>query len=341
MLLAQRARAAARQGRWPQALKEYETAVRLAPDNTALLLEAARVFAQHKQPDLAADTFAKAAASSPTDAALWVETARELVRLEQWDRAAEHFLHAIDLQPAEHGVGAARAATCRELAHSPLALDRALRERPNDTDVLTGRARVRIERGEWKEAATDFARVVELSPPDERSFECAAVLLILGDEAGYRKVVTRLVEQIGDTRDPFLAYVLARTCSLVPNSGIDAARAVAWAEQAVAERPKVGWYLHALGLALYRKGEFEAAIGRLTESEKADWEPVMDWLVLALCHHRLGHAAEARKYLARATELLARRPPAKLFTAALFSTDVEEAVLMRREADRVILGKEK
>ena len=66
---------------------------------------------------------------------------------------------------------------------------------------------------------------------------------------------------------------------------------------------------------------------------------MLNWLVLALVHHQLGHADEARKYLGRATDFMDRRPATRPFTAAQLSTDVEEAQLLRREADQLILGK--
>ena len=337
-LLTQRARARARADHWDEAVKDYERAARLAPDDSALLMELARAYTKHNQPDQAAEYFDKAAAASPEDSDLWLTTARELVRLERWDEAARHFLRAFDLQPEDNSVSAGRAATCIDMARSPQVFDRAIKLRPKDASLLTGHARYHVERGEWKEAAADFARAIELSGGDEHPYEYAALLLILGDEAGYRRLAGRMVDEIGGTNDPFLAYVLARTCALVPKSVADPPRIVAWAEKAVAAQPN-GWYLHVLGLALYRKGEGDAALARLKESEKTDWVPVLNWLVLALVHHQLGHADEARKYLGRATDFMDRRPATRPFTAAQLSTDVEEAQLLRREADQLILGK--
>jgi tetratricopeptide (TPR) repeat protein len=337
-LLARRARAYDRANLWNRAAEDFDRAARLAPDDAALLLEAGRAFAKHDQPDRAADYFVKAAAAAPEDADVWLDTARELTRMGHWGAAAKHYLRALDLQPDDPGIAAPRATTSLELAHDPQVSDRAAKLRPNDPLLWSGRARYHVERGEWKEAADDFARAVELADPNERSYELAAVLLILGDEAGYRKAVARLVERAGGTDDPFLAYVLARASAVSPKSGIDPARAVAWGERAVAGRAE-GWYLHALGLALYRKGDYEAALARLNESMKTDWVPVLNWLALAMVHHRLGHRGVARKYLAEATDFMDKRPAGKPFTAAQLSTDVEEALLLRREADELILGK--
>jgi serine/threonine protein kinase/WD40 repeat protein/Flp pilus assembly protein TadD len=338
-LLLQRARGGAQAFPGQRVLEDYERAARLAPDDAAVLMEVARACLREKQPDRAADYFAKAAAAEPRDGNVWIDTARQLVRLERWDRAAEHFLHALNLLADNKTVGSDRSTLYRELARTPQVFDRASGLRPDDSMLWTGRARVRVEQGDWKGAADDFARAVELSAVDERSYELAAVLLILGDEKGYRQLVARMVEKIGDTRDPFLAYALARTCALAPDSGVAPARVVAWAERAVAEQPPTAWYLHTLGLALYRQGDYQGAVARLKESEKSDWVPVLNWLVLGMAEQRLGHQEAAKQYLAKATESLDRRPPAKPFTATLFSTDAEEIQIVRREAEALILGK--
>ena len=59
--------------------------------------------------------------------------------------------------------------------------------------------------------------------------------------------------------------------------------------------------LNTLGAALYRAGRFEESIRRLEESiagRNGESQP-QDWVFLALAHHRLGHGAEARRWLDR------------------------------------------
>ncbi len=332
-LLAQRARARGRAKQWERAVEDYEHAARLAPDDADLLLEAARACAQHRQPARAADYFAQAAAARPDDASLWLETGRELARLERWDKAAEHFVRALDLLPGGSSVNAPRAQVGLEVARSQPLFERAIRLRPDDPYLWIGRGRYHVERRQWKEAAADFAHVAESSGVEGPAFEYAALLLILGDEAGYRKAAARMIEKAGAAPSPAEAYTLARTCDVAPKSP-EPARAVAWAEQAVANRPAAGWYLHVLGLALYRNGNAKEAVARLEESERTGWEPALNWLALALAHHRLGHAEQARKYLGQATELL-DKPPA----TPRFSADVLEGQVLRREAEELIRGR--
>jgi serine/threonine protein kinase/WD40 repeat protein/predicted Zn-dependent protease len=336
-LLQQRARNRTAAKSWDRAIDDYERAARLAPDNASLRVELGRIYTQQKKPDQAADCFARAAAAQADDPAVWTETARELLRLERWPLAAEHYLHALDLLPEGTHAPSPRATLCLELARSPQAFDQAVRLRPNDHYLWTGRARYHVERKEWQAAADDFARAVALGATQEPTFEYAAVLLLQGDEAAYRKAVGRMVARDGNTAEPTAAYVLARTCGLAPHTDADPARVVAWAERAVAGRPGAGWYLHVLGLALYRKGDLKAAVARLEESELTGWVSGLNWLVLAMAQHQLRRPAEARRYLANATGVLDNPSLVKGF----YSTDLLEAEVLRREAEEMILGKKR
>jgi hypothetical protein len=70
-------------------------------------------------------------------------------------------------------------------------------------------------------------------------------------------------------------------------------------------QPNLVWYLHAHALALYRAGRFEAAIARCHDSMKAapTWRGVpLNWLLVAMAHHRLGQAEEARPWLDKAVQ---------------------------------------
>jgi serine/threonine protein kinase/WD40 repeat protein/tetratricopeptide (TPR) repeat protein len=334
-LLQQRGRNRAAAKQWDRAIEDYEHAGGLAPDNATLQVELGRLYAQQKKPDKAAECFVRAAAAQPDDSALWTETARELVRLERWPLAAEHYLHALDLLPDGNHASAPRAELSLELARAPKAFDEAVKKRPNDRYLWSGRARYHVERKEWQAAANDFARAVALGATEEPSFEYAAVLLLLDDEAGYRKHVGHMLERDGGSPEPVVGYVLARTCGLVPHSPADPARVVAWAERAVANRPGAGWYLHVLGLALYRKGELREAVARLEEAERTGWAGALNWLVLAMAEQRLGRPGAARRHLGMAMNALDTPETVKGF----YSTDVLEAQVLRREAEEMVLGK--
>jgi tetratricopeptide (TPR) repeat protein len=89
---------------------------------------------------------------------------------------------------------------------------------------------------------------------------------------------------------------------------VDPKQLVKWAEQVVAAGPieladQIAWRRHLLGLACYRAGRFEEAAAHLTDADDSSWpQHFASWPVLALVHHRLGHAAQARKWLDQGNE---------------------------------------
>jgi hypothetical protein len=61
-----------------------------------------------------------------------------------------------------------------------------------------------------------------------------------------------------------------------------------------------------------RAGKFEVAIRELTRAAVLQQEAMGTWLLLALAHHRLGHADEGRHWLEKALlkiEILSRQIP--------------------------------
>jgi hypothetical protein len=99
------------------------------------------------------------------------------------------------------------------------------------------------------------------------------------------------------------------------------------------------------GLAHYRAGQYEQAVECLTKSMEAGttWRAVaLNWPVLAMAHHRLGHADEARRFLAKAHDT--RGDPARdIKPREVMSLQAEwfdraEFQLLLREAEELILG---
>src|SRR5262249_17083066 len=66
-----------------------------------------------------------------------------------------------------------------------------------------------------------------------------------------------------------------------------------------------------VAFARYRTGQFEEAIREMKKAVEVDNYPNA-WLVLAMAHHRLGHKADARKWLARADQWFANETKALL-----------------------------
>ncbi len=110
---------------------------------------------------------------------------------------------------------------------------------------------------------------------------------------------------------------------------------------------RVPWTLHVLSLAHYRNGEFKLAIERALESNGGGWPEsakALNWLVLAMAHSRLGHAADAHKSLQQALELAGRASPGQLPGVEwpdMAPPDLAEFELLRHEAEELINPKSK
>ena len=121
---------------------------------------------------------------------------------------------------------------------------------------------------------------------------------------------------------------------------VEAGQVTRRAEHAVASTSN-GWYLHALGLAHYRAGQFVEAIQRLEESNIGDWAvegKMQNRLVLAMSHHRLRHTAQLRALLDEVERWWESVEAAKTDGAVAFaSTDWLSLQLLRSEAEAVVL----
>jgi tetratricopeptide (TPR) repeat protein len=100
--------------------------------------------------------------------------------------------------------------------------------------------------------------------------------------------------------------------------------------------------LNTLGAALYRAGRLEDAVQRLSEAVRAHGRDgtYADWLFLAMAHQRLGHAAEARRWLEKAVRWLDRAGwsrPTDVGSSPNWQVR-QEAQLLRQEAEALVNG---
>jgi tetratricopeptide (TPR) repeat protein len=178
----------------------------------------------------------------------------------------------------------------------------------------------------------EVAKFVVRLMPDDVGWQYSAALITLADDPGgtaLRRTVRALLGRLERTANAKTAFELARAASLVSGVADNPARMVALAECGVAGDPKAPWRLHALALAHYRAGQFEAAIRRSEEALRVGWHAGSSCrVVLALAHHRLGHAEEARSWLEKADRTSAT-------TARVWGDAIEFRVL-RREAASLI-----
>ncbi len=207
------------------------------------------------------------------------------------------------------------------------------------------RAIVRAKLGLWEEAAALFERGIDRHSSVELDCRYCQTHLLVGDTAAYRRRLDRMLELYDQNNIAWawLAYVGGMV-----DSAVKPLRLVELAEHGL-ERNNNGFAFHAAGLAHYRAGQWDRAIERFEESLKNPrWQVAgghASEFGLALTHHRLGHAQQARQWFDKAEQwydkAMEQARASSPRSATLFNwADWPNFVLLRREAHKVILGTE-
>ena len=224
--------------------------------------------------------------------------ASALAQAKQWDRSASVYAAALKRFGADQWPG-----PWYEAIRSDEVFTRLTAQQPDDRLPWIMRARLHVFERDWKRAAADYARVNEswasidpakLLPEGDDLFGYGCLLLLLGDRHGYEQFCKKWADRVGDS--PAWGYSLARVWAVSPRPVVPAQQIVERAEKTL-QAGRAPWNLHVLSLAHYRNGEFELAIERALESNGGNWRgsaKALNWVVLAMAHSRLGHAADAQ-----------------------------------------------
>jgi tetratricopeptide (TPR) repeat protein len=213
-----------------------------------------------------------------------------------------------------------------------------------DPAELFSRARDHIARQEWKAAAECYAQGLELEEPSDGGevwFELAAVQLLSGDRPGYRRTCALMLDR-GQKTPRLRSYLVARACTLAPDSSDDPERA---AQQFRGEFGAATTIL-SLNESFTEQGALEIRAGRLhravfplEENLRVDGRPgraVLNWLWLALAYQKLGKAEEARWWLDKATGWLDQqegRMPVNTNFLGMHRHNWLEAHVLRQEVE--------
>jgi tetratricopeptide (TPR) repeat protein len=194
------------------------------------------------------------------------------------------------------------------------------------------------ELGRANDAVSTRKRTGWLEQQEVRNWREDAVRRLQdGNADGFRLTCREILARFGDTTDYGIARDVVETCTLAPTSAETTARIVKLAEAVLARHPlrKMAGTASALAAVYFRAGRFTEAI-QLLEKEVPDdaisGKNACDWYFLAMAHHQLGHADDARKcyetadekwshgwyrpdadrkVLAREAEELLKKPPPK------------------------------
>jgi WD40 repeat protein/serine/threonine protein kinase/tetratricopeptide (TPR) repeat protein len=204
---------------------------------------------------------------------------------------------------------------------------------PEFADVAGRQGREAAAREDWPQAVQHYTLAAAWQPHEPwRLFHLAWALLAADDEEGYRSACRRLharFSQLEGSRNLFtLSALLAQplqpltpgpllaeqataqhaarrasavvwTATLLPDVGIEPAALVALAAREVAIHPTSASSREDYGAALYRAGKYREAAEQLEQAVKRQGKDGNNWqkLFLALAYHRLGDAAQSRRWL--------------------------------------------
>jgi non-specific serine/threonine protein kinase/serine/threonine-protein kinase len=273
----------AQQGKLPEAEAAYREALRLQPGHARAQAALDAVLRRQGKPTGEEDKLREAIRRKPNDANAHYQLGHDLLRQGKYAEAEAPLQEAIRLKPAF------------SLAHFALGDNHAVR-------------------GQWDKAATAYAKAFDAAEPNDPVpwLRYASLQLQAGRDDGYRKVCRRMLERFGQVNNIQEIAYLAHACVLAPNALPDAARVLQLAEQRAALASAASlhreWSPHVLGLAHYRAGQYEKALQTLSDGLKTgdagqgnvlNWD-VGNWLLAAMAHQRLNHAALAQEWLNRA-----------------------------------------
>ena len=164
---------------------------------------------------------------------------------------------------------------------------------------------------QWDKAAADFVRAIELNAAASAHshYQHALVRLAANDLAVYRKACADMLVRFGQSPHLDTGSWTTWTCVLVPDAVADWKVPLQLAEKGVTDKPTNYGALNNHGAVLYRAGQYEEALKRLTEAEAA-YQPgdmrryaiAYNWLFLAMAQQRLGCVEEAKKWLDKAVQ---------------------------------------
>jgi hypothetical protein len=180
----------------------------------------------------------------------------------------------------------------------------------------------------------------------------ALVGAALGDDEEQRRICGALLNRFGTPKDPQTAKDVAWVCVRFPHMKTDAARTVILAETAVKSDAEELADLRALPFkpparelpdtpgvliaTLYRAGRHQEAV-QVLGKKLEPWGTARDWYFLAMAHHRLGHADEAKRWLTEATRWHDQALQSELKETDRWEQRLE-LKLIRREAESVVLA---
>jgi len=212
-----------------------------------------------------------------------------------------------------------------------IVLDDQIAAAPDDPSLREYRGLLYAELGLWDQAAQAWRHLLAY---DSDHAMRATALAAACDWRELARAQRDLLKENPAKLDERQATEIAWAAGLTPLEEKDHAAALRFVARVLELGPTGHWQAFGPGLIDLRVGRYEQAIARLLDvHEPGAMGSYFTWPALALAHHRLGHRAEARKWLEQARQTAAlgqssSRPPANYdlwWSWATFVTLLREA----------------
>ena len=328
------------QGRKDEAMASFRESIALDPDfvwghfNLALLLEEAGRF------DEAMEHLERARRVEPNSGWLSVGIARLLMRQQRYDESIEVLEATTKLDSKMWRAGAHKLlGDCWRAKQSP---ERALLEystslalNPDSEPVARSRRSVMVQVGLGQAAWAEWEHALKSAPAEHTAWSGFAELSLLLDHPdAYAWACGELLDRFEASDDPQVCERVGRSCLVGALGPAETERAAAAIERALASEQAPDWtrpyFQVAQGLARYRLGDFDGAVGALQGEASRVLGP-LPHLVLSMSHQRAGRPGEAVRSLATALRVHDWNP------ATTEGPDAWIFLILRGEAESLVL----
>jgi Tfp pilus assembly protein PilF len=188
---------------------------------------------------------------------------------------------------------------------------------PSSAPLLALRMDLRARQCRWQEAAMDAARALryQQNNPD-RYYLLAALLAKTGDDAAYEEVCKEFFAAFRNITNIFVCDTVAKSCLLLPSSGVDLDVIARLADMAVTQgsgdEGAMPFFQVCKAMAEYRQGHYaEAAEWAQRSIASPRVEPHgQAYAVLAMAKWRMGEQETARVMLAKGNNVAPQVLPA-------------------------------
>jgi serine/threonine-protein kinase len=327
-------------GRTKEAIDEYRRTIALDPESTLAHERLGFILMKSNRFDESMAQYEITRRLDPTSGLPHLGIGRLLNRQGRIDEAIAELEAAIrldaDLVQAHSLLG-----DCWREKLSPqkalVEYDKVIALRRNDTSAIRTRRAVLVQLGLGETARTEWENdLTERPPAHDAWYGYAELCLYLGQQGEYERACHELLGRFESSSDPQVCERVGRACLLGILGHEDTLRAAALVERAVRAdlSPSVAWakpyFQVALGLARYRLGDFDGAVGAIRGKALHVHGPLPN-LVLSMAHRRAGRPDEALRSFARALAEYDWRP------CRVDSHDAWLYHTLRREAEPLVM----